>query len=140
MSISRVELEFERSFTEELDEIAIHIPNAKCTQSQVVQLGDVEVNHDSSLLQLSENIVTVMDRESCLEYPINLEWVLDAGNSFHQRPRFRILDEFENVVAILKQREAEIFSHLALFYQMESKFVLIPAGSYRGIRRRQSYK
>ena len=130
--------EYEDSFPEELDEIAIHIPDAKCTQSQVVQLCSVEVNLDTCLLQLGENVVKVMDREAGLEYPMNLEWILDAGYRFRQWPRCGILDEFEYIVVTSKQRESQIFSHLALFHQMESQLVLVPASGGRGVGLRQS--
>src|SRR5882724_1241471 len=135
--VSPPESEDEDSFAEELDEIAIHIPDAKCTQPQVAQLCSVEVNLDTCLLQLGENVVKVMDREAGLEYPMNLEWILDPRYGFRQLPRCGILDEFEYIVVRSKQRESQIFSHLAFFHQMESQFLLVPAGSDRGIGRRQ---
>jgi hypothetical protein len=95
----------EESSPEELYEIAVHISDAKRTQSQVIQLGNVEVNFDSSLFQLIENVIKVMDREACLEYPVNLKWILDARDGFRQRPRFGILDKFENIIVISKQCE-----------------------------------
>ena len=129
-----------RSFAEELDEVAVQVADAKGAQAQVIEFCNGEVDFDAAPLQVGKNFVKVVDGEAKLEYPVNLEGILDAGESLRERSGFGILDEFENVVVIAKQSEMQAFAHLALFYQMEAEILLIPAAGGRSIGGGQSHE